>query len=86
MNQKIKKYTEDSAFVKERPGLQNITYTARYDNLGMSELVPSMCQRALMNKDAHVSILIDFLLDLTTLTPLYLGHKPTTAMIDSRTP
>ena len=45
-----------------------------------------MCERALQHKDAYVNILVDFILDLTTLTPLYSGHKPTTAMIDSRTP
>ena len=81
----MKKYIEGTDFVKERPGLQNITYSARYDNLGLSNLVPSMCERALMHKDARCNILVEFLLDLTTLTPLYIGHKPTTAMIDSRT-
>ena len=45
-----------------------------------------MCERALQHKDAHVNILLDFILSLTTLTPLFCGHKPTTAMIDSRTP
>ena len=33
----------------------------------------------------YVNILVEFMLDMTTLIPLYIGHKPTTAMIDSRT-
>ena len=45
-----------------------------------------MCERALQHKDAYVNILVDFMLDMTTLTPLFFGHKPTTAMIDTRTP
>ena len=44
-----------------------------------------MCERALQDKDAKVNIVLDFLLNLTTLTTLYLGHKPTNVMIDSRT-
>ena len=44
-----------------------------------------MCERALQHKDAYVNILVDFMLNLTTLTPLYSGQKSTTAMIDSRT-
>ena len=45
-----------------------------------------MCEKALLHKHAHVNILLDFILKMTTLTPLYSGHKPTKAMIDSRTP
>ena len=45
-----------------------------------------MCERALQHKEAYVNVLVDFMLDLTTLTQLFSGHKPTTAMIDSRTP
>ena len=71
--------------LRERPGLQNITFSARYDDFGNSRLVPSMCERALQHKDAYVNILVDFILGLATLTPLFSGHKPTTAMIDSRT-
>ena len=44
-----------------------------------------MCERALQDKEAKVNILLDFLLNLTTMTALYLGHKPTNVMIDSRT-
>ena len=44
-----------------------------------------MCEKALQHKDAYVNILVDFMLNLTTLTPLFSGHKPSTAMIDSRT-
>ena len=43
-----------------------------------------MCERALQNKDAYVNILVDFILNMTTLKPLFCGHKPSTAMIDSR--
>ena len=45
-----------------------------------------MCERALQHKDAYVNILVDFMLDMTTLTPLFFGHKPSTAMIDTRSP
>ena len=44
-----------------------------------------MCEKALQLKDVYVNVLVDFMLNLTTLTPLFSGHKPTTAMIDSRT-
>ena len=44
-----------------------------------------MCEKALQHKDAYVNILLDFMLNMTTLTPLFSGHKPTTAMIDART-
>ena len=43
-----------------------------------------MCEKAMQHKDANVNILVDFLLDLTPLTPLFYSHKPTTAMIDYR--
>ena len=43
-----------------------------------------MCERALQEKDAKVNIIIDFILNLTTYTELYPGHKPTNLMIDSR--
>ena len=43
-----------------------------------------MCEKALQHKDAYVNILLDFMLNMTTLTPLFSGHKPTTAMIDAR--
>ena len=36
-------------------------------------------------KDANVNIVKNFLLELTALTPLYDGHKPTGMMIDIRT-
>ena len=45
-----------------------------------------MCERALQQKDANVNILLDFVTDLTSLTPLFLGHKPTSVMIDKRSP
>ena len=32
-----------------------------------------------------MNIVLDFLLNLTTTTMLYLGHKPTNVMIESRT-
>ena len=44
-----------------------------------------MCERALQDKEAKVNIVLDFLQNLTTLTALYLGHKPINVMIDSRT-
>ena len=85
-NQKIKNYIKGFTLLRERPGLQNITYSARFDNHGDERLVPSMCKRALQYKDAKVNILLDFMLNLTTLTPLFSGQRHTTAMLDSRTP
>ena len=74
LNDKMKRYIKGTTMLRERPGLQNITYSARYDRLGAARLVPSMCERALQHKDAYVNILVDFILSLTTLTPLYSGH------------
>ena len=31
-----------------------------------------------------MNIILDFVLDLTLPTPLFLGHKPTSVMIDTR--
>ena len=45
-----------------------------------------MSERALQQKDANVNILLDFVIDLTTLTPLFFGQKPTSVMIDIRSP
>ena len=45
-----------------------------------------MCERALQHKQAYVNILLEFVLDIASLTPLFSGQKPTTAMIDTRTP
>ena len=33
-----------------------------------------------------MNLLLDFVNDLTKLTPLFLGHKPTSVMIDTRSP
>ena len=85
LKEKMKRHSEGTTLLRERPGLQNITYSATYDLWGEWKLVPSMCDRALQHKNTYVNILLDFMLNLTTLTPLFSGHKPTTAMIDSRT-
>ena len=81
----MKIFIENITLLSERPGLQNITYSAIFDCSGMERLVPSLCEKALQHKDAYVNILADFMLDLKTLNPLFSGHKPTTAMIDTRT-
>ena len=44
-----------------------------------------MCEMALQNKEANVNILQNFLLELTSLNPLYDGHKASKMMIDIRT-
>ena len=44
-----------------------------------------MCAQALQHKEAYVNIILDFMLDFTTLTPLFHGQKHCTAMIDTRT-
>ena len=38
----------NNTLLKERPGLQNITYTAIIDFFGEQRLVPSMCEKALL--------------------------------------
>ena len=43
-----------------------------------------MCEKALNYKYANVNLILDFVLDISILTPLYLGHKPTSVMIDTR--
>ena len=43
-----------------------------------------MCEKALHYKDANVNILPDFVTNLTALNPLFLGHKHTSVMIDTR--
>ena len=43
-----------------------------------------MCAKALYEKEANVNIVLDFVLNLTTITDLYPGHKPIDVMIDSR--
>ena len=47
LNEKMKRYIQGTTMLRERPGLQNITYSARYDVFGERRLVPSMCERAL---------------------------------------
>ena len=83
---KRKEYFQDNRCkLSERPGIQNITYIAKHDNENLLKLTGSMCARALQEKEAKVNIVLDFLLNLSTLTVLYAGHQPTGAMIDSRT-
>ena len=76
---------KSTTLLRERPGLQNITYTADYDHEGNYGKVPSMANKALQQKDANATILLNFMNDLTIIHPLYFGQKPTTAMIDKRT-
>ena len=45
-----------------------------------------MAYAALQNVDVNATILLHFMNELTIIHPLYPGHKPTTAMIDIRTP
>ena len=84
-DRQVVKDLEETNFLRERPGLKSITYSARVDKEGQKRIVPSMCEMALQMKEANVNILRDFVLELTTLTPLYPGHKPTPKMIDIRT-
>ena len=44
-----------------------------------------MCERALQNKNANVNIIHDFLLETTSLTPLFPNQKPKSIMLDNRT-
>ena len=43
-----------------------------------------MCERALQQSDAKVNKSLDFMVDKVSLIPLFKGHKPICATIDSR--
>ena len=43
-----------------------------------------MYERAMQQSDAKVNKSLDFMVDKTGVTPLYSGHKPFYAMIDTR--
>ena len=44
-----------------------------------------MHERAMQQSDAKVNKSLDFIVDKTELTPLFIGHEPLCAMIDIRT-
>ena len=44
-----------------------------------------MHERAMQMSDAKVNKSLDFMVDKAELTPLFSGHKPFCAMIDTRT-
>ena len=44
-----------------------------------------MCERALQQSDAKVNKSLDFMVDKVSLFPLFKGHKPLCAIIDTRT-
>ena len=48
-------------------------------------LIPQICAKALQQKDANVYRVIDFVLELTNPTLLFLGQKHNHIMIDKRT-
>ena len=70
--------------LKERPGLNRITYSAFEDNANRMGVVRQICDRALYQKDALVNKSLQFVVDKSPLTPLFCGHKPMPVMIDSR--
>ena len=72
--------------MKERPGLQSITYKALFDKDDQEKLVSSLLKMALSQKDANVNIMVNFLSSLTTIDPLIPGQIPSLLMIDNRTP
>ena len=72
--------------MKERPGLQNITYKALFDKDDQEKLVSSLLKMALSQKDANVNIMVNFLNSLTTIDPLIPGQIPPPLMIDNRIP
>ena len=43
-----------------------------------------MCKRAMQQGDTNVNKSVDFIEDKCSLTPLFLGHKPISVMIDTR--
>ena len=82
-----KSYLRRTPLMRERPGLQSIMYIERYDFRCRERIVPSMCEAALQHKNANVNLILDFVHDMISLTPLFLGHKPTSKlMIDARSP
>ena len=73
------------ALLSERPGLQNIIYTVTYDNFNNKKSISQMCKRALQNKNMNVNIIHDFLLEMTSITPLFPSQKPKFIMLDNCT-
>ena len=43
-----------------------------------------MCEKALQQKDAKVHIILDYMLELYPITPLYQGQKNIPIMLDNR--
>ena len=72
--------------LNERPGLQRITYSASCDAGGYKKLIKEMSEKALQQKDANVNKSFEYLVRKTAHTPLFLGHRPISVMIDSRSP
>ena len=70
--------------LKERPGLQRITYTAVYDYSNIQGLLQQICERALQQRDVNVNKSLEFVIDKSPLTPLYSGQRPISVMIDNR--
>ena len=66
LDNKLKNYFDCSFMLRERPGLQNITYIAS----DRPSPVRSMCFRALQEKDAKVNKVLDFVFSMTTPTEL----------------
>ena len=72
------------ALLNERPGLQRITYSAKYDSGNFQKQLPQILEKALQQKDPNVNIVNDLLLELTTVTPLFRGQKNFSIMKDNR--
>ena len=70
--------------LKERPGLQRITYSAIFDLGCDKKLIKQMSERALQQKDANVNKSFEFLVGKTAHTSLFRGHKPISVMIEGR--
>ena len=51
-NDMMKRYIKGTTMLRERPGLWNITYSARWVGFANRNLIPSMCEKALKYKDA----------------------------------
>ena len=70
--------------LNERPGLQRIIYSAKYDEASRDKVFQQICEKAMQQKDANVHRVDDFFLGLSSLTPLFLGQKPDNVMIERR--
>ena len=72
--------------LNERPGLERITYMTNEIRLrrGSEYFFKEMREKALHQKDAKVHFILDYMLKMSPITPLYQGQKNIPMMLDNR--